>query len=79
MSQEVQVKAANKHQKKAPGFQIDNMVWLLTKNIKTEKLSKKLDYKMIGSYQVKESVGWSYQLELLTSIKIHNMFHPNLL
>lgn len=55
------------------------MVWLLTKNIKTERLSKKLDYKRIGFYKVKELVGSSYRLDLPTSIKIHDVFHSNLL
>ena len=58
---------------------MDDMVWLSTKNIKTEKPSKKLVHKMIGPYWVKELVGLSYRLELPTSIKIHNVFHLNLL
>ena len=70
--------AANKHHKEAPRYKIGNMVWLSTKNIKTEKPSKKLDHKMIGLYKVKELVGLSYQLELSTSMKIHNVFHLNL-
>ena len=49
------------------------------KNIKTERPSKKLDYKIIGPYQVKELVGSSYRLELPTSMKMHDVFHPNLL
>ena len=73
------VTAANQHQKEAPKYQVGNMIWLLTKNIKTERPSKKLDHKMIGPYQVKELVELSYRLELSTSMKIHNIFHPNLL
>lgn len=34
---------------------------------------------MIGPYKVKKLVKLSYWLDLLTSIKIYNMFHPNLL
>ena len=34
---------------------------------------------MIGPYKVKELVESSYQLELLHTIKIYNIFHPNLL
>ena len=33
---------------------------------------------MIGPYKVKELVRSSYQLELLHTIKIHDIFHPNL-
>ena len=34
---------------------------------------------MIGPYKVKELVKLSYWLELLHTIKIHDVFHPNLL
>ena len=34
---------------------------------------------MIGPYWVKELVELFYRLELSTSMKIHNMFHSNLL
>ena len=34
---------------------------------------------MIGPYKVKELIGSSYWLELLHTMKIHNVFHPNLL
>ena len=34
---------------------------------------------MVGPYKVKELVALSYQLELLHIMKIHNIFHPNLL
>ena len=59
------------------------MVWLSIKNIKIErpskKLSKKLNYKMIEPYKVKKLVRSSYWLNLPTSIRIHDIFHPNLL
>ena len=78
-SQVTQVKAANKHWKEAPGYKVGNMVWLSTKNIKTKKPLKKLDYKMIGLYKVKELVKSLYQLDLPASMKIHDVFHPNFL
>ena len=55
------------------------MVWLLTRNIKIKRPSKKLDHKIISFYKVKELVGFSYWLDLLTSIRIHDAFHSNLL
>ena len=51
----------------------------MTKNIKIKRLSKKLDHKMIGPYKVKQLVRLSCQLNLPISIKIHNIFHSNLL
>ena len=74
-----QVVAANCHCKKSPAYKIDDMVWFSTRNIKINRPSKKLDHKMISPYKVKELVGSSYRLELLHTIKIHNIFYPNLL
>ena len=50
-----------------------------TKNIKTERPSKKLDHKMIGPYKIKQLVRLSCQLDLSISIKIHDIFHLSLL
>lgn len=55
------------------------MIWLLTRNIKTERSLKRLDHKMVDLYKIKELVGSSYQLDLPTSIRIHDVFYPNLL
>ena len=74
-----QVIAANCHQKKPLVYKVWDMVWLLTRNIKTKRPSKKLDYKMIGPYKVKELVKSSYQLYLSHTMKIYNIFHLNLL
>ena len=60
-------------------YKIGDKVWLLTKNIKTKKPSKKLDHKMISPYKIKQLVGLSCQLDLSTSMKIYNRFYPNLL
>lgn len=59
-SQEVQAAVANWRHKESPKYKIGDMVWLSTKNMKTEKLSKKLDHKMIGPYQIKALVKSSY-------------------
>ena len=71
--------AANHHCKKPSAYKIGNMVWLSTRNIKTDRPSKKLNHKMIGPYKVKELVGLSYWLELPYTMKIHDIFHSNLL
>ena len=78
-SQVKQVVAANCHWKKPPVYKVEDIVWLLTRNIKTKRPSKKLDHKMIGPYKVKKLVGSSYRLELPYIMKIHDVFHPNLL
>ena len=77
-SQEQQAKAADQNRKDVE-YKVGDEVWLSTKNIKTKRPSKKLDHKMIGPYKIKKLVGLSYQLDLSTSMKIHNVFHPALL
>ena len=44
------------------------MVFLSSRNISTEYLSRKLDDKILGLFRVLEKVGLSYRLELLLSI-----------
>ena len=78
-SQAKQAVAVNCHRKEPPVYKVGDIVWLSTKNIKTKRPSKKLDHKMIGPYKVTELVGSSYQLMLPYTMKIHDVFHPNLL
>ena len=54
-------------------------MWLSTKNINTNKLSKKLDHKMIDPFEVIGKKGISLELQLPQAIKIYNVFHLNLL
>ena len=58
--QQAQVKAANRHKKPSTDYRVGDLVWLSTKNIHTERPSKKLDHKKIGPYKVIELVGSSY-------------------
>ena len=74
-----QVVAANCYHKKPLVYKVGDKVFLSTKNIKTEKLLKKLNNKCIGSFKIKKLVRLLYHLELLYTMKIHNIFHPNLL
>ena len=55
------------------------MVFLSSRNISTERPSRKLDDKMLGPFRVLDKVGSSYRLELPASMQIHNVFHPSLL
>jgi len=58
---------------------VGDKVWLSTKHIKTQRPSKKLDYKWIGPFKVLKKHGISCKLSLPESIKIHDVFHPSLL
>jgi len=52
------------------------MLWLLPRNIKTTRPSKKLDYKKIRPFKILAKIGTSaYKLALPLSITIHNTFH----
>ena len=73
------MKAANKHWKTSPDYKVGDLVWLLTKNIYTKKLSKKLDNKQNSLYKATKLVKLSYQLELSKFIKLHNIFYTSLL
>ena len=78
-SQESQKRFADNHREEAPTYKEGDEVWLSTKNIKTERPSKKLDHKMIGPYKILKALGNSYKLDLPASMKIHDVFHSSLL
>jgi transposase InsO family protein len=79
MTQESQKKHADKKRVAAPDYKEGDFVWLSTRNIRTTRPSKKLDWKMIGPYKVKKVLGASCQLELPSSMTIHDTFHTSLL
>ena len=61
-------------------FNIGDKVWLSTRNIKTSRASKKLDYKWIGPYTVTKVINKNtYKLNLPPTLRIHNVFHVSLL
>jgi len=47
------------HRKPDPNLQSGDMVWLLPRNIKTTRASKKLDYKKIGPFKIVAKIGTS--------------------
>ncbi len=61
-------------------FVVGDKVWLLSPNIRTERPSKKLDWKRLGPYAIIERIRLqAYRLDLPPSIKIHPVFHISLL
>jgi predicted alpha/beta-fold hydrolase len=72
------IKSANKKRKEV-AYNPGDLVFLSSRNIKTARLLKKLDNKMLGSFKILEAVGTSYRLQLPTTMRIHNVFHPSLL
>jgi len=77
-AQDAYARAANVHRKDV-SYKVGDLVWLSTKNIQTERQSKKLDHKVVGPYRVMELIGSACRLQLPASMKIHNVFHTWLL
>ncbi len=78
-TQEFQKRQANKTRKNSFDYKIKDLVWLSIKNIKTSKSFKKLNHKMIDSYKITKILKNACQLNLFSSMKIHNNFYISLL
>jgi len=69
---------ANKHRKKI-NYKIKSKMFLNEWNIITARSFKKLNDKMLSSFQIIESVDSFYKLKLSETMYIHNVFHSELL
>ncbi len=56
-------------------YNIGDIVWVSSKDIKTGRLSKSLEDRMLGPYKIIKKIGTSYRLELPLSIKRSKGFH----
>ena len=54
-------------------------MFLNSRNIKTQRLSKKLNNKMFESFKIVTKVERAFQLKLSRTMLIHNVFHASLL
>jgi len=73
---EVQV---NKHRRNVI-YEVDDWVWLSSRNVKTTRLCKDLKDKQLGPYQITAKVSTFYHLRLPVSMKhLHPVFSPKLL
>jgi len=69
---------ANKHRKKI-NYKIESKMFLNERNIITARLFKKLNDKMLDSFQITDSVDSFYKLKLSETMHIHDVFHSELL
>ncbi len=69
---------ANKYRKKI-NYEIESKMFLNERNIITAKLFKKLNDKMLDSFQIIDLVDSFYKLKLLKTMCIHNVYHLELL
>ena len=80
LTQAIQSEQANRSRIPAPIFKEGDYVWLDTRNIRTERPSRKLDWKSHGPFLITKAISTSaYRLALLPSMEIHNVFHVSLL
>jgi hypothetical protein len=78
-AQKSQKKYANRKRIISLNYAVEDIVWLFTKNIKTERSFRKLNHKWIDSYRIKKVIKNACQLDLSQSMKIHDTFHISLL
>ena len=63
-----------------PQLKEGDKIYLLTKNLRTKKVSKKLNHVKIGPFFIKQQKrSVNYELNLPSNIKIHSVFHVSLL
>ncbi len=77
-TREQMMNQANKHRKKI-NYKIESKMFLNERNIVTARSFKKLNDKMLDSFTNLDLVGSSYKLELPESMRVHDVFHPDLL
>jgi len=71
---------AKRFRQDTPTFHVGDKVWLIAKNIRTVRPSKKLDHKRLGPSQIVEQIGThAYRLELPPTMRVHPVFHVHLL
>ena len=78
-AQERQARNANTRRMEPP-FKVGDMVLVSTRNMKTNRPTKKLDYTRISPFKIKEIINKvSYRVDLPSKYKIHPVFHASLL
>ncbi len=78
--QERSVKYQNKKQKTVSQLKKRNKVYFFTKNLRTRKSSKKLNYIKIGLFLVKKTKkSVNYKLDLFKNAKVFSVFYILLL
>jgi len=81
---EIIIEAQERRAKYASGkemtFAVGDKEWLSTRNLKTSRPSKKLDYKRTGPYKVSKIINKNaFKLDLPNTMRNNNVFHVSLL
>ncbi|KAK0637673.1 Transposon Tf2-12 polyprotein [Lasiodiplodia hormozganensis] len=73
-NQRTQAKNANRHRKDVT-FEIGDRVFLSTRNIDQGRPSRKLSWKYIGPFTIKDKAGLAYKLDLPPGLNLHPVMH----
>ena len=72
--------AADSHRSEEPLYSVNEQVLVSTKNIRTERPTKKLDWVYVGPYRIKRQINAvTYEVDLPQTSHIHPVFHVKLL
>ncbi len=77
-TREQMMKQVNKHRKEVD-YEVESKMFLNERNIVTARPFKKLDDKMLDPFTNLDPVDSSYKLKLSESMRVHDVFHPDLL
>jgi len=77
-TREQMMEQVNKHRKEVD-YKVESKMFLNERNIVTARSFKKLDDKMLDSFTNLGFVDSSYKLKLPESMRVHDVFHPDLL
>ena len=77
-TQKAILRQTNKHWKNV-NYEVRDMMFLNSRNIKTQRLLKKLNDKMFELFKIVIKVGRAFQLKLSRTMLIHDVFHASLL
>jgi len=77
-TREQMMNQTNKHRKKI-NYKIKSKMFLNERNIITARSFKKLNDKMLNSFQITDFVDSFYKLKLSETMHIHDVFHSKLL
>ena len=72
--------ATNRRRIPAPLYQVEDQVWLSTKNLQTKCLCQKLNMRQADSFKIKWVINpYAYELDLPRAYGVHSVFHVNLM
>jgi hypothetical protein len=80
VAQDRHEESTNKNRTPAPDLKVGDQVFLIGKNLRTTRTSRKLDWKNMGPFPIKRVISpYAYELHLPASMKIHPVRHVSLL